>query len=82
MQLDLGLSTTTSGAQSLTPAMEVMTVAIIITTAFRRIFIPPFYTAGSRNSGEYFVVVFMTPASQELESPGITGRFKQARWCR
>jgi hypothetical protein len=27
------------------------------------------------NSGEYFVVVFMTPSSQELESPGNPGRF-------
>src|SRR5262245_6476284 len=34
-------------------------------------------TARSRNSGEYFVVVFMTPSSQELESPGIPGRFNR-----
>jgi hypothetical protein len=32
-------------------------------------------TARSRNSGEYFDTVFMTPSSQELESPGIPGRF-------
>src|SRR4030095_5285026 len=32
-------------------------------------------TARSRNSGEYLVVVFMTPSSQELESPGNPGRF-------
>ena len=35
-----------------------------------------FLTARSRNSGEYLVVVFITPSSQELESPGIPGRFK------
>ena len=34
-------------------------------------------TARSRNSGEYFDTVFMTPSSQELESPGIPGRFNQ-----
>ena len=33
-------------------------------------------TARSRTSGEnLFVVFFMTPSSQEMESPGIPGRF-------
>jgi class 3 adenylate cyclase len=34
-------------------------------------------TARSRTSGEYLLVVFMTPSSQELESPANPGRFIQ-----
>jgi hypothetical protein len=32
-------------------------------------------TALSRTSGEYFLVLFMTPSSQAMESPAIPGRF-------
>src|SRR5690606_1796763 len=33
-------------------------------------------TARSRTSGEYFTGLVMTPSSQELEPPGIPGRFR------
>jgi hypothetical protein len=33
-------------------------------------------TARSRTSGEYLLFLFMTPSSQEMESPEMPGRFK------
>src|SRR4030095_9569728 len=39
-------------------------------------------TARSWTSGEYLFVVFMTPSSQEMESPGIPGRFTSAAFVR
>src|SRR5690606_25060999 len=36
-------------------------------------------TARSRTSGEYFTGLLMTPSSQELEPPGIPGRFTRYR---
>jgi len=34
------------------------------------------YILGSRISGEYIVALFITPSSQEMESPVKPGRFK------
>jgi hypothetical protein len=36
-------------------------------------------TARSRTSGEYLVVLFITPSSQEMESPVNPGRFSKSK---
>jgi len=37
-------------------------------------------TARSRTFGEYLVLLFITPSSQEMESPVKSGRFKRRSW--